>query len=357
MTALHVVRGANFWSRGPVVRVDLALGAYEEISSADVPGFTEALLRVMPGLVEHQCSIGERGGFVIRLRRGTYAAHIVEHVALELQSMIGHRVGFGRTRGSEAPGTYTLVFEYLHEQVALRVATVALEVVQRAFAGTLDSLAPELEELRAIAEYPGTLRIERRILCGITGGSGRAEAASLLAGRLQHRSRCRAQRLSQAADNVTANDILDLSPASLLQDGLPYSRSALAVILDTELTDVPARYRESENARRLVAVVADGVERHGFVICPVREWRLQDQLREQGRRVAVFTEDDQLKDCDLECASATGRVERGRIVCEHGGEAEDAGPLTPDTPAAPQVAAALAAFLIGEKSGDGAVAD
>ena len=99
MTTLHATRGANFWSTRPVMRMDIAVGAYEDISSADVPGFTEALVSAMPGLIEHRCSIGERGGFIVRLRDGTYAAHIIEHVALELQTMIGHDVGYGRTRG------------------------------------------------------------------------------------------------------------------------------------------------------------------------------------------------------------------------------------------------------------------
>src|SRR5215210_8361207 len=99
MTTLHATRGANYWSRRPVTRMDLLVGPYEDISSAQVDGVTERLVRTMPGLREHRCSIGERGGFILRLRRGTYAPHIIEHVALELQTMIGHDVGFGKTRG------------------------------------------------------------------------------------------------------------------------------------------------------------------------------------------------------------------------------------------------------------------
>ena len=104
MTTLHATRGANYWSRMPITRMDLTIGAYEDISSADVPGFTQSLVAAMPGLRDHRCSIGEPGGFLIRLKRGTYCAHIVEHVALELQGMIGHDVGYGRTRGGDTPG-------------------------------------------------------------------------------------------------------------------------------------------------------------------------------------------------------------------------------------------------------------
>ncbi|MEP6905886.1 MAG: cyanophycin synthetase, partial [Gemmatimonadales bacterium] len=152
MTSLHSTRGANFWSRRPVTRLDITVGAFEDISSADVPGFTTALVGAMPGLEEHRCSIGERGGFITRLERGTYAAHIIEHVALELQCMIGHEVGFGRTRGGDVEGEYTIVFEHNHEGVGLRAAALALEIVQRAFAGTLGRIDYTTAELSALAE-------------------------------------------------------------------------------------------------------------------------------------------------------------------------------------------------------------
>src|SRR6476619_4085840 len=156
MTMLHATRGKNFWSLRPVTRMDVQAGAFDDISSADVAGTTDRLVAAMPGLVEHRCSIGERGGFIVRLRRGTYAPHIIEHVALELQTMMGHDVGFGRTRGGDVDGEYTLVFEHQHEQVGLRAAALALEAVQQAFDGTLESVDAAVAELRALAEMPDT---------------------------------------------------------------------------------------------------------------------------------------------------------------------------------------------------------
>ena len=64
ITGLHSTRGLNFWSKRPVIRMDLVVGAFEDISSAQVDGFTDALVGAMPGLIEHRCSIGSRGGFV-----------------------------------------------------------------------------------------------------------------------------------------------------------------------------------------------------------------------------------------------------------------------------------------------------
>src|SRR3954469_5338558 len=204
MTTLHATRGKNFWSLRPVTRMDLQVGAYEDISSADVPDLTRQLVAAMPGLVEHRCSIGERGGFLVRLRRGTYAPHIIEHVALELQTMMGHDVGFGRTRGGDVDGEYTLVFEHVHEQVGLRAAALALEAVQQAFDGTLETVEPAVAELRAIAAGPDTPPLHGQVLCGIIGGDGRAETQQALRERLVDKEQL----------------VIDVSPNYLLQAGL-----------------------------------------------------------------------------------------------------------------------------------------
>lgn len=333
MTALHSTRGLNYWSKRPVVRMDLAVGAYEDISSADVPGVTEALMAAMPGLIEHECSIGSRGGFRTRLRRGTYAPHIIEHVALELQTMIGHDVGYGRTRGGDVDGEYTLVFEYYHEQVGLRAAALALEVVQRAFAGVLQTVQPAVQELQALSQTPDTPPIRQRVLCGITGGSGRDEALRELTERL-------------AAAGRPDELIVDVSPAYLLRAGLPYVRSDIAIVLDAEPADVPERYREPERARRLVSIVADAVRRDGVVICPAREWEVQDYAREEDCKVAVFATDDDITPRDLRVAAAAARVRDGRILVEHCGRPRDAGPLRGGASAAAQVAAALAEYIL-----------
>src|SRR3954465_5580513 len=184
MTMLHATRGKNFWSLRPVTRMDLQVGAFDELSSAEVPGTTDRLVAAMPGLVEHRCSIGEQGGFIVRLRRGTYAPHIIEHVALRLQPMMGPEGGFGRRRGGEVEGGYTVVFEHRHEQVGLRAAALALEVVQQAFDGTLESVDAAVTELRAIAAGPDPPPLHGQVLCGIIGGDGRAETQQALRERL-----------------------------------------------------------------------------------------------------------------------------------------------------------------------------
>jgi Cyanophycin synthase-like N-terminal domain len=341
MTALQATRGANYWSRLAITRMDLTVGAYEDISSADVPGVTSALVEALPGLRDHRCSIGEPGGFIIRLKRGTYLPHIVEHVALELQGMIGHDVGYGRTRGGDQPGEYTLIFEHLHEAVGLRAAALALGIVQSSFAGTLTSVEHGVAELAALAKTPGVPPLLQHVLCGITGGSNRGETRSELV------------RLGFTGPEL----IVDVTPSYLLQAGLPYSRSDIAIILDADLNDVPDRYREKERARRLVSVVADAVPDRGIVIVPAKEWDIQDFVRDAGCRVAIFATDDNVTSKDKKVARAVATVEGRRIVIEQFDSCVEAGWLHDNAPVEAQVAATLAAFTLNELQPAGIVAE
>jgi cyanophycin synthetase len=342
MTTLHATRAANYWSRDPVTRMDVLVGAFENISSAQVPGVTASLVGAMPGLVEHRCSIGERGGFITRLRRGTYAPHIIEHVALELQGLIGHEVGYGRTRGGDVPGEYTIVFEHVHEGVGVRAAALALDVVQRAFAGTLDSVEPAVAELRALAALPRAEALRARVLCGITGGALRGETRTEL------------QRLGLGDGEDL---VVDVAPGYILQAGLPYSHSDAAIVLDDQPTDVPDRYRDPERAARLVSVVGDAVNPGGFLVAPARAWDVQDRARDAGCRVAVFAADEQISAKDKKVAGAAAWVSDGRIVIEHAEEILDRGPLRDDAPAAAQIAATLCAFGLAELSSHQATDD
>jgi cyanophycin synthetase len=341
MTSLNATRGANYWSRLPITRMDLQIGAYEQISSADVPGVTSALVSAMPGLRDHRCSIGEPGGFIVRLKRGTYFGHIVEHVALELQGMIGHEVGYGRTRGGDSPGDYTIIFEHRHEAVGVRSAALALQIVQRAFAGTLASVEYAVAELSALAATPPTPSLFQHALCGITGGHHRIETRDELV------------RLGFNEGEL----IVDVSPAYILQAGLPYSRSDMAIVVDSDLTDVSAQYRQPERARRLVSVVADAVSEDGIVIVPAKEWEIQDAARDAGCRVAIFATDDDVTRKDKKVARACATVKERQIFVEQFDTIVEAGWVHDKAPIEAQVAATLAAFTLSDIRPRAGVAD
>src|SRR5205823_1086060 len=110
--------GPNIWAKSPVLEAWVELGDLKDSASNEIPGFNDRLMAWLPQMIEHRCSIGERGGFFERLRRGTYLAHILEHVSLELQTRAGTEMGFGRARETSEDGVYKVAIEYEEEALA-----------------------------------------------------------------------------------------------------------------------------------------------------------------------------------------------------------------------------------------------
>ncbi|MFM2328662.1 MAG: hypothetical protein RLZZ494_765 [Pseudomonadota bacterium] len=115
------LRGPNIWTYRPVMEVWLDLGELEDYPSNLLPGFNDRLLALLPALEEHHCGVGERGGFIQRLREGTWAGHILEHCVIELLNLAGMPTGFGQTRSTSRHGVYRMVFRARNEEVG-RVA-------------------------------------------------------------------------------------------------------------------------------------------------------------------------------------------------------------------------------------------
>ncbi len=112
------LRGPNIWTYRPVIEAWVDIGALENFPSNTISGFYERLTALLPHLVDHRCGVGVHGGFLERLRDGTYAAHILEHIVLELQNLAGMRTGFGKTRQTaENGGIYKMAFRTRQEQV------------------------------------------------------------------------------------------------------------------------------------------------------------------------------------------------------------------------------------------------
>ena len=90
--------GPSIWTYRPVIEAIVDIGELEDFPSNKIPGYYERLKAMIPSLIEHRCSYGERGGFLRRLEEGTWPAHILEHVTLELQNLAGLPGGFGKAR-------------------------------------------------------------------------------------------------------------------------------------------------------------------------------------------------------------------------------------------------------------------
>ena len=122
-------RGRNIYSHKPVMKMIVDIGNYGKIPTKDIPGFHEKLLSAFPGLKTNFCSFGYEGGFLKRLKEGTYLAHVLEHTILEMQAMLGYDVSFGRTRTVEEPSKYYLVYQYKNEVCGLECGKAAVFIL------------------------------------------------------------------------------------------------------------------------------------------------------------------------------------------------------------------------------------
>ena len=140
------------WAYRPVIEAWVDIGALEDYPSNLLPGFYERLSAWLPGLIEHRCSIGERGGFLQRLREGTWPAHIMEHVTLELQGLAGLSGGLGRARETSTRGVYRVIVRAWYEEVT-RVALVsARDLVMAAIEDRPYDVDAAVEALRDLAD-------------------------------------------------------------------------------------------------------------------------------------------------------------------------------------------------------------
>lgn len=152
---VQALRGPNIWANFPVLEAWVDLGDFKDKSSEEIPGFNERLMTWLPTMIEHRCSVGERGGFFQRLRRGTYFAHILEHVSIELQTLAGHEVGFGRARETSEDGVYKVAVEYQEEEVARETLKVARELILAAAHGKDFNVSQEIERLKELVQDVG----------------------------------------------------------------------------------------------------------------------------------------------------------------------------------------------------------
>ena len=145
---IKVLRGPNQWARFPVLEVRVDLGWLEEYPSHTLAGFNERLMNWLPTMIEHRCSIGERGGFFERLRTGTWMGHVLEHVTLELQSLAGTEVGYGRAHETKKHGVYNVIIEYKEEDFAVHCLHAAHSLLIAAIEGSHFDVGKTIESLR-----------------------------------------------------------------------------------------------------------------------------------------------------------------------------------------------------------------
>jgi cyanophycin synthetase len=151
---IQALRGPNIWSvqRKKLIQMRLDLEEMEEFPTDKIPGFRERIEALLPTLIEHRCSEGCRGGFFSRVERGTWMGHVIEHIALEIQTLAGMETGFGRTRETKTAGVYNVVFSYTEENVGIFAAESSVAIAAALIAGTEYDLEADIQKMREIRE-------------------------------------------------------------------------------------------------------------------------------------------------------------------------------------------------------------
>ncbi len=151
---IKVMKGPNYWSnkRHKLIVMRLDLEDMEQKPTNKVPGFGERLEKMFPSMFEHRCSEGVEGGFFSRVKDGTWMGHVIEHIALEIQTLAGMDCGFGRTRETSTKGVYHVVFSYFEEKAGVAAAKYAVRIAEALIAGTDYDLAKDIQDLRELRE-------------------------------------------------------------------------------------------------------------------------------------------------------------------------------------------------------------
>ena len=151
---IKAMSGPNYWSssRHKLIVMLLDLEEMEQQPTNLVPGFLERISALMPSLHEHRCSEGVPGGFFQRVAEGTWMGHVIEHIALELQTLAGMDTGFGRTRESQKPGVYHVVFSYQEAKAGIYTAKASVRIAEALIAGEPINLEEDIQNLREIRE-------------------------------------------------------------------------------------------------------------------------------------------------------------------------------------------------------------
>src|ERR1700744_5524101 len=151
---IQALRGPNIWSvkRKKLIQMRLNLQEMEHQPTNKIDGFYERLKALIPSLYEHRCSPGVAGGFFQRVVGGTWMGHVIEHIALEIQTLAGMDTGFGRTRETKTPGVYNVVFNYVEEKVGIFAAESAVRIAEALIKGEPFDLEKDIQQMREIRE-------------------------------------------------------------------------------------------------------------------------------------------------------------------------------------------------------------
>jgi len=151
---IKVLRGPNYWSnfRKKLIVMKLDLEELEELPTNKIDGFSERIEQLLPSMYDHRCSKSHKGGFFERIKSGTWMGHVIEHIALEIQTLAGMDCGFGRTRGTGEDGVYNVVFSYTEESVGEFAARASVDIARALISGIEYNIELDIQTMRQMRE-------------------------------------------------------------------------------------------------------------------------------------------------------------------------------------------------------------
>ena len=154
---IKTMKGPNYWSvrRHNLTVMVLDLEEMEQFPTNKIDGFSERLEKMFPSMYCHRCSIGKEGGFFQRVKEGTWMGHVIEHIALEIQTLAGMDCGFGRTRGYGEEGVYFVVFNHMVGRVGKYAAKASFRIAEALIAGEEYDLEEDIMNMKEIRQNEG----------------------------------------------------------------------------------------------------------------------------------------------------------------------------------------------------------
>ena len=154
---IKTMKGPNYWSvrRHNLTVMVLDLEEMEQFPTNKIDGFGERLEKMFPSMYTHRCSVGKAGGFFQRVKQGTWMGHVIEHIALEIQTLAGMDCGFGRTRGYGEEGVYFVVFNHMVGKVGRYAAKASFRIAEALISGEEYDLAEDILNMKEIRQNEG----------------------------------------------------------------------------------------------------------------------------------------------------------------------------------------------------------
>ena len=151
---LRIMRGPNYWSvqHPKIIVMKLALEELADTLTHEIPGFMTRLKKMFPEMYAHRATEGVEGGFFHSVEEGTTFGHVVQHIALELQTLAGMECGFGRCYLAREQGTHFVIFSYQEERAGEYAAHAAVRITEALIKGEKYRLSEDIARLHEIRE-------------------------------------------------------------------------------------------------------------------------------------------------------------------------------------------------------------